>query len=115
MGKRITIATIVGLLCGFFCNWLASRNGQMPWVISLSIITGRMLIGVAIGISALKIKWWLHGPIMGLVFSIPLGVSSMVAAGGYSPIMLCVMTIVMGIIYGFIIELFTTVVFKAKA
>jgi hypothetical protein len=116
MGKRIAIATILGLLCGFFCNWLASRNGQMPWPISLSIITGRMLIGVAIGISALKIKWWLHGPILGLVFSIPMGASSMLATGGdFSPAMLSVMTVVMGIIYGFIIELFTTVIFKAKA
>lgn len=76
MGKRITIATMFGLLCGLFFNRLASRNGQMPWAISLSIITGRMLIGVAIGISALKIKWWLHGPIPRLVFSFPKGASS---------------------------------------
>jgi len=116
MGKRITIATIFGLICGIICWLLASSNGQMPWVISLSIVTGRTLIGVAIGISALKMKWWLHGPIMGLVFSIPMGFSSMLAAGGqFTPNMLFIMTVVMGIIYGFIIELFTTVVFKAKA
>jgi hypothetical protein len=116
MSKRIIIATIFGLLCGLFCNWLASRNGQMPWAIALSIITGRMIIGVAIGVSALKIKWWLHGPIMGLVFSIPMGFSSMLGASGqFTPTTLFIMTVVMGVIYGFIIELFTTVVFKAKA
>jgi K+-transporting ATPase c subunit len=45
-----------------------------------------------------------------------MGASSMLATGGdFSPLMLSVMTVVMGIIYGFVIELFTTVVFKAKA
>lgn len=116
MGKRITIATIFGLLCGIVCWWLSSSNGQLPWAISLSIVTGRMIIGVAIGISTLKMKWWLHGPVMGLVFSIPMGFSSMLGASAqFTPNMLFIMTVVMGIIYGFVIELFTTVVFKAKA
>jgi hypothetical protein len=116
MCKRITIATIFGILCGIVCWLLSSSGGKLPWALSLSIVTGRTLIGVAIGISALKIKWWLHGPIMGLVFSIPMGFSSMMAAGvKFTPNMLFIMTVVMGIIYGFIIELFTTVVFKAKA
>jgi len=116
MVKRIVIATIFGLIFGIICWFLASSEGQLPWALSISIVTGRMLIGVAIGISAIKIKWWLHGPIMGFVFSIPMGFSSMLGAGGeYSPNMLFLMTVVMGIIYGFIIELFTTVVFKAKA
>jgi len=116
MVKRVAVATIFGLICGIICWFLSSSEGQLPWALSISIVTGRMLIGVAIGISALKITWWLHGPIMGLVFSIPMGFSSMLGAGGqYSPNMLFVMTVVIGIIYGFIIELFTTVVFKAKA
>ena len=116
MIKRVAVATIFGLICGIICWFLSSSEGQLPWALSISIVTGRMLIGVAIGISVLKITWWLHGPIMGLVFSIPMGFSSMLGAGGeYSANILFVMTVVMGIIYGFIIELFTTVVFKAKA
>lgn len=116
MAKRITIATIFGVICGIICMLLASSDGQLPWALSISIVTGRTLIGVAIGISALKMKWWLHGPIMGVVFSIPMGFSSMLAAGiKFTPAMLFTMTVVMGLIYGLIIELFTTVVFKAKA
>ena len=116
MGKRVTIATIFGVICGFICMFLASSDGQLPWALSVSIVTGRTLIGIAIGISALKMKWWLHGPIMGVIFSIPMGFSSMLGAGvKFSPAMLFTMTVVMGLIYGFIIELFTTVVFKAKA
>lgn len=116
MGKRITIATIFGLICGIICWLLASSDVKLPWALSISIVTGRTLIGVAIGISALKMKWWLHGPIMGVIFSIPMGFSSMLGAGGkFTPNMLFTMTVVMGLIYGLIIELFTTVVFKAKA
>lgn len=115
MAKRIIIATIFGLICGIICWRLSSSGGPLPWAISLSIVTGRMLIGVAIGISALKMKWWLHGPIMGVIFSIPMGFSSMMAAGvKFTPTMLFTMTVVMGLIYGLVIELFTTVVFKAK-
>jgi len=70
-------------------------------------------MGFAIGISCLKMKWWLHGPLMGFIFSLPMGFSGMMAVG-YSPIWMLSATVIMGIIYGVIIELFTTVVFKAK-
>ena len=114
MGKRILIATMFGLICGVICMMLAISNAPLPWAIKLQILSSRTLIGFAIGISALKIKWWLHGPLMGLVFSIPIAFSSLMAVG-YSPVWMLSATIIMGIIYGFIIELFTTVVFKAKA
>ncbi len=114
MGKRITIATIFGLTCGVICVMLATSNAPLPWAIKLQILASRTLIGFAIGISALKIKWWLHGPLMGLIFSLPMAFSGMMAVG-YSPVWMVSATIIMGIIYGLIIELFTTVVFKAKA
>lgn len=114
MGKRITIASIFGLICGIICVMLATSNAPLPLAIKLQILASRTLIGFAIGISALKMKWWLHGPLMGLIFSLPMAFSGMMAVG-YSPIWMVSATIIMGIIYGFIIELFTTVVFKAKA
>ncbi len=113
MGKRIAIATIFGLICGVICVMLATSNAPLPWTIKLQILASRTLIGFAIGISALKIKWWLHGPLMGLIFSLPMAFSGMMAVG-YNPVWMVSATIIMGIIYGFIIELFTTVVFKAK-
>ncbi len=114
MGKRITIATIFGLLCGVVCMMLASSNAPLPLAIKLQILASRTVMGFAIGISILKIKWWLHGPLLGLIFSLPMGFSGMMAVG-YSPVWMLSATLVMGIIYGFVIELFTTVVFKAKA
>ena len=114
MVRRVSIATILGLLCGVVCMTLASYNAPLPWAIKLQIITNRALIGFAIGISALKMKWWIHGLLLGLLFSLPLGFSSMMAMG-LTPTLLFLFTVVLGMVYGLIIELFTTVVFKAEA
>jgi hypothetical protein len=114
MGKRITIATIFGLICGVICMMMAASNAPIPWAIKMQIITNRTLIGLAIGISVLKMKWWLHGILIGFVFSLPLGFSSMMASG-YAPIWLFSITVLLGVVYGLIIEVFTSVVFKAKA
>jgi hypothetical protein len=114
MVKRISVATFIGLICGVICMMLASSNAPIPWAIKMQILANRTLIGLAIGISALKMKWWLRGPLLGFVFSLPLGFSSMMASG-YAPIWMFTITVLMGIIYGFIIDLFTTVVLKAEA
>ena len=114
MIRRISIATFLGLLCGVVCMALASSNSPFPLAIKMQIIANRALIGFAIGISALKMKWWIHGLLMGLLFSLPLGFSSMMAMG-LTPTLLFLMTVLLGMLYGLIIELFTTVVFKAEA
>lgn len=111
--KRLVIATIFGVLAGIVCCLLASSSGPQPWYFVLSTILGRTLIGFAIGISILKMQWWLHGIVMGFVFSIPMALQGFYVPGQEMFIFLG--TIVMGIIYGFFIELFTTVVFKAGA
>lgn len=111
--KRLLIATLFGIIFGFVCWGFAASGGPQPWYFAVSTILGRTLIGFAIGISAFKIAWWLHGIIMGFVFSLP-----MAFYGFYVPeqgTMIFFGTIVMGIIYGFLIELITTVAFKAKA
>ena len=111
--KRLTIATLFGLIFGFVCWGIASRSGPQPWFSALSIIVSRTLIGFVIGISLLKMQWWLHGIFMGLLFSLPMAFNGFFVPGREWFIFSG--AIVMGIIYGFLIELFTTVVFKAKA
>ena len=108
--KRIIIATIFGVIFGFVCYGLARSNGPTAWFIAVSIILSRTLMGFAIGISVLKMKWWFHGIIMGGIFSLPMAFNSLFTP--QNPIYIFIGTIVMGIIYGFLIELFTTVVFK---
>jgi hypothetical protein len=109
--KRLLIATIFGVISGFVCWGLSSSGGPQPWFLALSTILGRTLIGFAIGISILKIKWWLHGIIMGFIFSLPMAVQGFYVPG--KEMFIFFGTLIMGIIYGFFIELFTTVVFKA--
>ena len=111
--KRLMIATLFGVISGFVCWGLSSSEGPTPWYFALSTILSRTLIGFAIGISILKMRWWLHGIIMGFIFSLPMAFQGFYVPGREMFIFLG--TLIMGIIYGFFIELFTTVVFKAPA
>lgn len=117
--KRLIIATICGLLFGFVCFGFACQGKEdfNSWL-AISIILSRTLIGFAIGISRFPMKnWAIHGIVMGFIFSLPGAFSAGIApeeSTGMSGEMLFVATIVMGMIYGFLIELITTVLLKAK-
>ena len=111
--KRILIATLFGVISGLVCWGLSSSGGPQPWFFAVATILSRTLIGFAIGISVFKIQWWLHGVIMGLIFSLPMAFQAFYIPG--KEIYIFFGTLIMGIIYGFFIELFTTVVFKAGA
>lgn len=116
--KRLIIATILGLLFGFVCFGLASSgSNEIPTILALNIILSRMLIGFGIGISRFSFKHWtLHGMFMGLIFSLPAGFGAMLApeTPEFNREMLFISTVVAGVVYGFLIEFITSVVFKAK-
>lgn len=112
------LATLLGLLFGFVCYGFASSGpNEVPALLAINIILGRTLIGVAIGISRFPMKHWsLHGIILGFIFSLPAAFGAMLAPENpdFNHQMLFASTVVMGMIYGFLIELITTLVFKAK-
>ena len=113
MTKRVTITTIAGLITGIICWQLAASGGNaLSDVLIISIILSRTLTGFVIGISALKLKWWLHGALLGGVFSVPMGLGVFMS-GSPKQMMIFWMTIIAGIIYGVLIELAATVIFKA--
>ena len=116
--KRILIATLSGVLFGFVCFGLASSGSEpLATPVALQIIFSRSLMGFAIGISVLNLRyWWLHGLVLGLLFSIPLAVSGLMAPESpeFSKSMMVISTLIMGMIYGVLIELITSVIFKAK-
>ncbi|NQU32008.1 MAG: hypothetical protein HQ521_02140 [Bacteroidetes bacterium] len=116
--KRLIIATLSGLLFGFVCYSFACSGGnEISLWLALTIIAGRTLLGFGIGISRFPMKnWAIHGIVMGLIFSIPAAFGTMMGpeTPGFDPQMIAISTVVMGIIYGFLIELITTVLFKAK-
>lgn len=66
------------------------------------------VLGFAIGISGLRLHWALHGILLGLIIGLP-GFPLIYSEGGFLAYSF------MGIVWDFIIELLTYVVFKAKA
>ena len=102
--KRMIIATIMGVVSGIVCWRLSTSGGQvMHWSIATSTVLGRVLLGFGIGISAWKLAWWLHGLVLGVIFSIPMAFSSLMAPE--QALFVFIGTIVMGAIYGIVIEL----------
>ncbi len=111
--KRFWLSILFGIASGFVCwGLMASGEESCHWSIIVSTILSRGLIGFAIGISILRIKWWLHGILMGLILSIPMGFGGFMVPG--KEMFILIGSVVMGIIYGFFIELLVTVIFKAK-
>ena len=111
--KRIVIATLFGLLAGGICSVLTFSSGYLKFtVVALGwILLNRTVMGFAIGASGLKLHWAWNGIVMGLVvgeiFSYYLFMSFGWKALAFTPIG--------NALFGFLIELFTTKVFKAPA
>jgi hypothetical protein len=116
--KRVIIATFSAVLFGFVCFGLASSSpGPLSLPVVLQIIASRTLIGFAIGISSLSLAHWsVHGLSMGLVFSLPLAFSGLMAPDNpeFSKTAMWLWTVVLGMVYGLLIELITSVFFKAR-
>ncbi len=116
--KRIIITTLSGILFGCVCVGLASSGpGDLPLPVMLQLLTSRMLIGFAIGISSLKLGHWsVHGLAMGFLFSLPLAFGGLMAPENpeFTAAAMFISTIVMGMIYGLLTEVIATVLFKAK-
>jgi hypothetical protein len=116
--KRVIVATLSGLVFGVVCFGLASSGAEeLPWPAAVQIILSRTLIGIAIGVSSLSLAHWsIHGLVMGLLFSLPLAFSGLMAPDSpeYSKAGMWVLTVIIGMIYGLLIEVVTSVVFKAK-
>jgi hypothetical protein len=116
--KRLIVATLSGVLFGFVCFALASSGpGELAWPVILQVIASRTLIGFAIGISCLRLAHWsIHGLVMGMIFSFPLAFSGLMAPESpqYSKVSVFIFTVVLGMIYGLLIEVITSLIFKAK-
>jgi MFS family permease len=111
--KRVIVATICGFVFGIVCMLLASSNPNATESLSTTmkwtIIISRTMMGFTIGISAIRLNWWLHGMVLGAIASIPMAIPILDRLG------IAIGTIVMGIIYGFLTEVITSVFFKTKS
>lgn len=115
--KRIIIATLMGVCCGVICLSLAASGGDpVSGIIKLQILISRTLLGFVIGISAIRMPWFLHGLIMGILLGLPMALGSSLGAGAseFTPQSMFFYTLFIGGIYGILIEFITSVVFRAK-
>ena len=108
--KRIAIATIFGVVAGLLCalgGW--SLGVKITTVSFIWILLNRTVMGFAIGVSALRLHWALHGPLMGLVVGSLFSYYGFMSGAGATTV---VGTLVASLVFGLMIEFFTTVVFK---
>ena len=116
--RRIIVATLSGILFGLVCFGLASSSPEpLAWPVAAQVIISRTLMGFAIGISCISLRHWaIHGVFMGLVFSLPLAFSGLMAPESpeFSKAGMFLWTVILGMIYGLLIEVITSVAFKAK-
>jgi hypothetical protein len=117
--RRVLIATSLGLVFGVL-NWLvgiSTTAKPLPRSFIAAIILGRAVLGFVIGISCWKIRWWWHGVLLGFIVSLPAAFAMRLMSTPFttSPDVSTVLGLVVGMVIGFLIELFTSVVFKAKS
>jgi len=112
--KRLALATMFGLVTGVVC-YLGGRFGlkdDISTTMLIYILANRSLIGFVIGVSALRLHWALHGATMGLVVGLPFTAGCLLEE---SNVETAIAALVLGVVYGFIIELFTSIVFGARS
>ena len=116
--KRFYIAVLMGIILGIIACLIAAAVSPEPLAkkVLANIFVSRVLIGFVIGISACKINWLLHGLLMGLIVGLPFSLSAMAQPiAGMGKWGIFFLTWALGILYGFIIELVTSIFLNAKA
>ena len=111
--KRLIIATLFGFITGILC-YLGSKYGlqdDINTTMFFYILLNRALIGFVIGISIIQMHWVLHGILIGFIVGIPFSIGSLFEQNNTE---VFIASIILSVVYGFIIELFTSVIFKAK-
>ena len=110
--ERLIIALAGGIVAGLICAFFSIKNvePEQKTMVFLSAFLNRVFIGFVIGISAWQIDWVLHGILLGIIASLPMSVPLIFTPKAGVKIM--IMYTVAGAVWGFLIELFATVVFN---
>ena len=110
--KRLLICTIGGIIAGLICSTgglLSGNISEFSFFAIASTFFNRLMLGFFIGISSLKINFLFHGVLIGLFVSLITSIPFL--QGNVKGFMFFTIA---GIVYGILIELFATKVFKAK-
>jgi hypothetical protein len=98
-------------VAGIFCyvSGLLLIPIEHDFLLFIWVVVNRILLGFVIGISILKVHWVLNGLIVALTVGLVFPLNA-IMIGKELPLIISVY--VMGLIYGILIEFFTSVVFK---
>ena len=110
--KRLLICTIGGLAAAIICTTgglLTGNIAEFTFFAVAGVFVNRLMLGFIIGISRLKMNYLLHGVLMGFLVSFIISVSFL-----ENNLKDFIFFTVTGMVYGLLIELFATKVFKAK-
>jgi hypothetical protein len=111
--KRLLICTIGGVVAGIICSaggLLSGNIAELAFFAIAGTFFNRLMLGFIIGISCLKINYLLHGMLIGFLVSLINSISFLEnSISGF------LFFTIAGIIYGLLIELFATKVFKAPS
>ena len=111
--RRLLICITGGILAGALCSaggFLTGAVTEISFFTIAGIFFNRILLGFIIGISSLKINYILHGMVIGFLVSLISSISFLeIGTSGF------LLYTAAGIIYGLLIELFATKVFKSPA
>lgn len=110
-GKRIAIATTIGLLCGLFCAYgtLQIAESKPALVITTGllalIVYNRILIGLFIGVADnIPLHPVIRGALIGALLSLAMAIMPMIDTGLTDGLTL----IAFGIVYGIIADVIAT-------
>jgi len=112
--KRILIATLFGLAMGGVCAAASFKGGILKFTVAtlIWILLNRTVMGLAIGISGLRLHWAWNGILLGIAVGSVFSYYLFLTLG---PVALPLINFFVNGIFGLIIEFFTTVVFRAPA
>jgi len=111
--KRLVVSTIFGFVAGIIC-YLGGKYGlkdDISTAMFLYILVNRTLIGFVIGISPFRMRWALHGLLMGLIVGVPFTAGCLLEESNLET---AVAALILGALYGLMIEFFTSIVFRAR-
>lgn len=108
MNKRVILSILLGLCAGIICIIGAEYIVKVKTTMTFKIagIINRTLIGLFIGITYWKMNKYVSAAIIGGIMSVQLAI--------FFKVYIAIANIAAGIIYGLLIELILTKIFKIK-
>ena len=111
-GRRLVVSTTFGFVAGIIC-YLGGKYGlkdDISTMMFVYILVNRVLIGFVIGVSTLRMHWALHGPLVGTLVGLPFAAGCLLEESNLET---AVAALILGAVYGLMIEFFTSIVFRA--